>query len=309
MENFASITRVLKAPTKPITNFASLQILLPLLASFKLDGIRCITHPKHGPVSQKMLPIPNLHVRKCLKEHCPPYLDGELVTYTNGKLDDFNAVQSKIMSRDGDPDFHFMVFDSFKNIYDPFHARYAFACEQIIENRAKACMDSDDPEYFLQFLKQHSCETLASVELFERIALAQGYEGIMLRRPGGWYKEGRSTEREGYLLKVKRFLDDEAVVIGIKEAMENCNPATKDANGLIKRSKHAANMKGKGMVGMLECRWHGLTFGLSGFTEAQAVAWWLRPEKIIGERVTFTYQPHGTQTLPRSPKFKGIRYD
>jgi DNA ligase-1 len=39
----------------------------------------------------------------------------------------------------------------------------------------------------------------------------------------GTYKFGRSTVRDNILLKVKRFLDDEAVVIDIEEKMHNEN--------------------------------------------------------------------------------------
>ena len=43
--------------------------------------------------------------------------------------------------------------------------------------------------------------------------------------PNAPYKQGRSTVREGYLLKVKTFLDDEATVVRFEERMHNGNEA------------------------------------------------------------------------------------
>lgn len=306
MENNSSIARVTKAPTVPITNLASLQHHLPLFASTKEDGIRCITHPDYGPASQKLLPIPNNWLREYLTSECPHYLDGELVTLTNGVMDSFNDIQSKIMSRDGEPNFRFLVFDCFKNVYQSFENRYERACDLIANAFPR---HTEAIKYPVASLQQTLCRTIAEIEAFEEQALAAGKEGIMLRVPGGYYKEGRSTLREGFLLKVKRFVDDEALVIGVEEQQENTNTLTRDAGGLAKRSKHQAGMRGKGQVGKLVCEWRGHTIHIDGFTEAQRLAWWHRPEKIIGQTVTFAYQQHGMKDLPRCPKFRGIRFD
>ena len=47
-------------------------------------------------------------------------------------------------------------------------------------------------------------------------------EGVMLRRPGSKYKGGRSHD----LLKVKKSLDDEAVVVGYKPGKGRCQAYT-----------------------------------------------------------------------------------
>ena len=50
---------------------------------------------------------------------------------------------------------------------------------------------------------------------FEEKCLAEGYEGAMVRSLEGPYKCGRSTVKEGYLLKVKRFEDGEAEILEV----------------------------------------------------------------------------------------------
>lgn len=294
------IRRVLKAPITPVTDFASLQF--PLLASDKEDGIRCIIHPVHGPCSQTMKPIPNEFVRDGLKEYSPQFLDGELVLLnSDGSCKSFNDVQSGIMTQIGYPEYEFRVFDSFANVYAPYVERMKDA-----KNSIEIYTGGGSP---IKWLPQTWCYTVHDIEKAEENALSRGKEGLMLRSPRGWYKEGRSTLCEQYLLKVKRFCDDEAIVIGMEEQMENCNLATRDAGGLSKRSKHKANLKPKGRVGKLVCLWQGHEIRVDGFTDLQRDVWWASPSLIVGETITFSYQKHGMLNLPRTPKFKGIRYD
>ena len=54
----------------------------------------------------------------------------------------------------------------------------------------------------------------------------------MARHRHGLYKLGRSTFIEQGLIKLKRFEDGEAEIIGFKEKMLNQNEATIDARGV-----------------------------------------------------------------------------
>lgn len=300
-----NISRVLKAPTKPVINFASLQPLLDehgfLYASDKEDGIRCITHPVHGPCSQTMKPIPNKHITTILSQ-VPKCLDGELVAVNSkGEELSFNDTQSAVMSEEGQPRFEYRVFDYFRNVYFAYEDRLSIA-QEIVEGKC-----GWEQIYVLPHFK---CRSIEIVELNEESALKRGKEGIMLNSPRGWYKEGRSTFNEGYLLKVKRFEDDEAIVVSVEEEMENCNPATLDVGGLQKRSKHLGGLKGKGCVGVLICKWRGKEIRIgSGLTASQKSIWWQVPSLIVGKTITFKFQRHGMKDLPRAPIFKGIRYD
>ncbi len=95
------ITRPMKANSKDLPlSFEQLEALdWPNLCSPKLDGIRGLTPPKLGPVTQSFMPIPNEYVRKSLTqvagESC---LDGELVVLDNyNRVVDYNDIQSGIM--------------------------------------------------------------------------------------------------------------------------------------------------------------------------------------------------------------------
>src|SRR5258707_792756 len=87
-------------------------ITFPVMASAKLDGIRCIV-VNGVALSRSFKPIPNKHVQKILAEGFDG-LDGELIVGEPGAPDVYSKTNSAVMSQDGTPDFTFYVFD---NIY------------------------------------------------------------------------------------------------------------------------------------------------------------------------------------------------
>ena len=92
-------------------------------------------------------------------------------------------------------------------------------------------------------VEMRSLEDLAA---YEERCVSEGFEGVMIRTPDSPYKCGRSTEREGWLLKIKRFEDAEAVVLDTYEGLSNLNPAEKrDAFGRTKRSSCMENKIGQ----------------------------------------------------------------
>jgi DNA ligase-1 len=164
-------------------------------------------------------------------------------------------------------------------------------------------------------------------ELEERY-LASGFEGVMIRDPNSPYKQGRSTWREGWLLKVKRFEDSEALVIGMEEKMHNANESTTNALGHMERSSHIANMRPLNTMGALivQDRKTGVVFNIgTGFDDAERLRWWNQPDTYVtsiksdgGEVRTlvepyrlakYSYFPSGSKDKPRFPVYLGERND
>lgn len=265
-------------------------LAFPVLASPKIDGIRCLI-TEEGAVSRTLKPIPNRHIRAMLSD-LPVGYDGELLTFTNGERDDFNTVQSKVMRADGEPEFTFQVFDN-------------FALDATFEARLRSLATTN---FAIPVHHQH-LSSMAELDAFERECVEDhGWEGIMLRAPRGPYKFGRSTVKERILLKVKRFEDDEAVVISCIEQMENQNLATRNALGRTERSTCKDGLVPKGTLGALSCSWRGITFEIgTGFNDAQRADLWSRRGSMAGTRVTFKFQGVGPNGKPRFPSFKAIR--
>jgi len=273
-------------------------LLFPVLTSVKIDGFRCLIHQADGPITRSMKPIPNHYVRTKLSEWGLAGLDGELVTTTGGKLDEFSAVQSKLATRGGMPDFEYWVFDRFLDSSLPFSERFA---------RAKAQVEAlNNPRVkVVEHVLVHNLEQLLA---FEDKAVTDGFEGSMVRDPQGRYKFGRSTLKEGILLKVKRLDDDEGIVVNFQERMSNQNQPKISALGYQERSSHQENMIPCGDLGALTVEWRGLQFDVgTGFSASERIEYWNIRDLLLGRTLTFAYQGVGSRGKPRFPRFKGFR--
>ena len=273
-------------------DLAALQF--PLLASRKLDGIRAVI--RDGRVlSRTLKPIPNQFVQAMLGHERFEGHDGELLVGPMSAPDVYLKTNSAVMSVSGQPSFTFAVFDSILHPERPFRERLPL--QDFVTDRFQVVP--------LQHTRIHSLEELLA---YQEQALAEGYEGVMLRAPDAPYKHGRSTTREGYLLKLKNYETDEAVVIGVVEALRNDNPATLDALGHTVRSSHAENKVGKNVLGALvvKCIHTGVEFQVgSGFDDEQRKALWDNPP--IGRIISYNHFPHGRKTAPRHPTWKVFR--
>ena len=292
------------------------KLTYPLLGSPKLDGIRCIIRNGQA-LSRKLKPIPNGHVQDCLRG-LPEGLDGELIV--GGEVDSrvWNGTQSGIMSRDGKPDFTYCIFDFVGG--DDFAARYRRAVEVVAEYK---------PAYpWLRAVPHHTIESQYDAIKYEEHYVSCGFEGLMLRSLDGPYKFGRSTLKEGYLLKLKRFEDAEAVVIDVVERMHNANEQERDERGYAKRSHAKGGKVGTDTLGALVCcigvRDDGsfvpadeipfpnerIEFEVgTGFTDEQRAALWARRgSDLIGSIHTVKFQGlTPDERKPRFPVWKGER--
>lgn len=269
----------------------------PLLASPKLDGIRCL-RVGGQTLSRKFIAIPNKYVQDCTS-NLPDGLDGELMI----KNASFNQIQSGIMSEDGEPEFEYWVFDYVTDTSTPYYKR--------MEQLGSLSL----PSYCRKVLPV-VVNNIEELSQLESTWLAQGFEGVMLRSFTSPYKNGRSTLREHFLLKLKQFKDSEAKIIGFVEQMHNTNEAEVDELGHIKRSRHQENMVPAGTLGKFivmevgSTPWKGREFKIGtgeGLTSELRQEIWNNREIYLNKTITYKYQPHGVKDLPRLPIWKGFR--
>lgn len=270
-------------------NLILAQQTYPVICSPKLDGIRCLIVLGRA-LSRTFLPIPNNHTRNTLEQdfqNSSAVHDGEIII--EGLK--FNEISSAIMSEEGEPDFKYIRFDCITNPTDPYYLR--------IQNlRGNDIVRTDIAQNEEQLLK------------LEQEYLDLGYEGLMARSHDGIYKEGRSTTKEQILLKLKRFEDSEAEVLGFIEQMKNENVITVNEIGKNKRSVKKGNMAPKNTLGALKVRdvKTGAEFKLStGFSDELRKEIWQNQCAYLGKLVKFKFQAHGTLNKPRSPVFIGMR--
>lgn len=263
----------------------------PLLVSPKLDGVRALVIDG-VVVSRSLKPIPNKYVQELFGKAKYNGLDGELIVGEVTAENVFQATTSGVMSIEGGPNVRYFVFDHYSPL--PFNERLAVA-----ESLAGGCV----------VYVQHSLiKSQAQLLRKEKQYLARGYEGLMARDPAGQYKHGRSTLKQGWLLKLKRFMDSEAKIIAAKELMHNSNEAMTNALGHKERSHKKAGMVSKNMLGAITVVdiESGVEFDIgTGFTEAQRQELW--QQDLVGQLVRYKYQLVGVKEKPRFPVFLGFR--
>ena len=275
------------------------KLKFPVLASPKLDGIRCLVR-EGVALSRNLKPIPNQHVQEwaaTLREVLEGW-DGELVV---GNHDEtvFNRTTSAIMSADGSDDFTFWFFDKWNNPLLPYGHRIKTVRDMHFHGSLP---------FKVRVVPMKRCINEKELLAYEEACLKVGFEGVMVRDPEGWYKFGRSTVREGLLLKLKRFKDDEATVVGFEERLHNENEAKKDKLGRTERSSHKAGMKPAGDLGALIVKKGDVTFNIgSGFTAEQRVTFWKDRATLKGRLCKFKHFEQGAVDKPRFPIFLGFR--
>lgn len=288
---------MLAAPTK---DDDLKKVTFPKLISAKVDGVRalCRRNPQTGEpeiVSRKLLLIPNKHVQYLFAREEFIGLDGELCVGPLTAKNLYTATASGVMSEEGEPDVTWQVFD----IWD-FDAPYAFRAWEAKQR----CRDR---VYWLPHSKVGSYEEMMEME---ETFILHGFEGAMIRCPKAPYKQGRSTVKQQWLLKIKRFADGEAEVLGYAEQMRNDNEATTDETGYTKRSTHQAGKVAAGILGALRVRdvVTGIEFDVgTGFTHEQRRNLWEGRAYLVGKLIKYKHFPIGVKDKPRFPTFVGFR--
>ena len=267
----------------------------PVLATPKLDGIRCLKINGRA-LTRSFKPVSNRFMREWIEANLPDGVDGELMV----RNATFNETAGGVGRESGQPDFVFHVFDYVSQSCKTPYARRMEELERLPE--------------FARVVKVLPVEIrdMAALAEFEERCIAEGYEGVMIRTADSPYKCGRSTENEGYLLKIKRFEDAEAVILDTYEGMTNQNEAGVDAFGRTKRSTSKAGMIGRGELGGFVVRVieTGVEFHL-GYNHVcggvDRATLWLDRAGLVGKMVKFKHQPSGAKEAPRFPKFIGFR--
>lgn len=271
----------------------------PLLVSPKLDGIRCIIW-EGVAYSRNAKPIRNRFVQEWARDF--HNLDGELIVGSPTDPHCLNNTQSGVMSFEGEPNFRYHIFDA-PDRYEPND--FELSLRHVTDEHC-----TQDARFVA--VPHTMVNNMAQLLGLEERYLTQGYEGVMLRHPHMPYKHGRSTLREGGLMKLKRFQDGEALVIRLEEGMVNHNELEHDELGRAKRSKAREGLVPSGMVGTIiavDPQWGELRIAPGTMTHATRMEAWRDPAMLVGETIHWRSFGYGVKDKPRFPRFYGVRED
>jgi DNA ligase 1 len=278
-------------------------IKFPVYVTPKLDGIRCL---KVGGeiVSRSFKPIRNIKLSTAIKDLLPDGSDGELIMGGT-----FQNTTSVVMSADKtieNEKAYFYWFDYLRNDPKKPYLERMEDMKKFVEDRPSILEAS--PVKIIPLIPTE-INTVEELMKYESEVLEKGFEGVMIRSATGPYKFGRSTAKEGSLVKMKKFDDDEAVIVGFNELNKNTNEKTKDEFGYAKRSSHKEGQIGQDTLGSLDVDLNGLVFSIgSGFTAEQRKQFWDDRDNLVGKTVKFKYFSLGMKEAPRFPIFLGFRH-
>lgn len=270
----------------------------PLLVSPKLDGIRALRY--NGKlVSRTLKPIPSEQAQR-ITAHLPDGIDGELIAGDPWK-DPFIRTTSAVRRRDSnDLELRYHIFDNFM-APGGFYERHLLL---------------PDSTEFVRVVPHTFVNTPEELLAMEQEFLNQGFEGLMIRSKNGPYKFNRSTLREGYLLKLKRFVDSEAIVLSCYERMHNGNEAETNELGRTERSSRKEGLEPTGLLGGFHVRdvnkeseFFGVEFDVPASTipMLELGPMWKQRKSHEGKILVYKYFMSGAKDRPRHPVFKWWR--
>lgn len=270
------------------------RIVFPCLVSRKLDGIR-VLGMNGKAMTRSMKELPNRHIQSIFASGLYDGLDGEVIVGPPNASDVYRITNSAVMSREGEPQFTYHVFDRWDAPQYGFQDRYT------------GLLELDLPH--IRIVPHITVHDLAGLYELEDQWLSEGYEGVMGRSPSGEYKQGRSTVRDNILWKLKRFVDNEYEVVGFEELMHNLNEAKTNELGHIERSSHKEGKIGGDKLGALILRHPdaGEFRCGTGFTDADRTEIWAHRNSYLGRLAKVKHFEIGVKDLPRFPVWLGWR--
>jgi DNA ligase-1 len=283
-------------------------ISYPVAVQDKLDGIRASV--VNGRLLTRTLKlVQNKEIQAALGRPEFEGLDGELIVGDPTAKGCMQATSSFVMApnKTGEA-WTYWVFDKWDEAALPYYAGF----EGNSRFRTLFNMREGWPSN-VRLLGVHIAQCQERLDDYEAAALVQGHEGVIVRALDAPYKFGRSGKK-GPLLKVKRFIDFEAEVIGVFEKNHNANEAVTNLLGRTERSTKKDGMIGTGTLGGLilvavNGPHEGQTFRCgTGFDAQQRIDLW-EAGNIDGRIAKIKSFPIGVKDLPRFPVWLGWRHE
>lgn len=310
--------------TKPMlaSDYDESKIRFPVIAQPKIDGVRALNMT--GTLTGRSLKKhANRHVTGYFSHSSLAGFDGEMAAEHECHPDLCRLTTSALSTIDGAPWLLWHVFDYVtpETAHLPYEQRLVAMAARVAQLQADPHLH--DLSNHLRLIPSVMCATLEQLLEVDAVWLDMGYEGTIIRDPQGLHKQGRSTIKEGGLLRIKRFIDFEVEVTEILEGVTNTNEAQTNELGLQFRSTHQENMVPNGMVGammgrvikdildskgaVLFAEGSIVKIGAGSMTHDDRVRYFKEPHLLLGQIAKAKMFPKGVKDKPRFPTFQSIR--
>lgn len=279
------------------------QLPYPCLVSFKLDGIRAAQDMDLGFQSNSGKPFPSKYVQTLAMRL--PYMgfDGEFLYGSPTEETCYTNTYRALMSIEWPEDLDKQQLRYY--VFDVHDSRCAFNERMdVVSRRIQKVQDTLPWVIHLYHVELDNAEQL---KVFYEEALERGYEGAIYRRPNAFYKQGRSTEKEGGLGKLKPYGKElfEARIVGWYPQLQTLSSEVNEL-GYLKASKAADNVVTIDAIGgfyVEDCK-TGVAFKLGGgklFTKRFRQDMFKNVESLIGKIIQYKCMTYGQVEAPRQP--------
>lgn len=303
------------------TDWDEAKLRFPLIGQPKIDGVRGLN--MHGGLTGRSLKLfKNQYTTHFYSQDFFKGFDGEFAAAEETHPDLCRLTTSALGTISGQPFTLWWLFDwvTPETISMSYLERYKRLADEV--PALQAASQFLPWAGHLRVVPMRMIHTLDELLEYDAENLDKGFEGTIIRDPHGKHKQGRSTVREGGLLRIKQFIESEAIVEAIVEGESNQNEAQTNELGLQFRSSHQANMIPNGLVGSLTCRALQTVTdrGRVVIEEGQIITvspgnmphdlrkyYFENQNEILKKIIKFKFFPKGIKDKPRFPTFVTIR--
>lgn len=300
---------------KPLlaTNYVESKLVFPLGVQPKIDGVRGLTTEGHL-TGRSLKKHKNRHTTAFYSIPEYAHLDGELAADSEYNPDLCRITSSVLSTIKGEPFTIWHVFDCLRKeiLAAPYVERHKYLTQLIAYEQTQGrCMHA-------KIVPMTICENLSELLTLDEHFLELGYEGTIIRGLNAPHKEGRSTVNQGQLLRIKRFIEAEALVLSLEEGNANENVAQTNELGHTFRTSHQENKVPNGQLGSMQASvledvyWEGglllpagqiITVSPGNMDHVMRKHYLEHPDEIVRHVVKFKFFPKGIKDLPRFPTY------
>lgn len=292
------------------SDYVKSKVRYPVILQPKVDGVRAVN--LNGLVTGRSLKAhKNVHLTKFFSHPLCHGLDGEMAAERETHPALCRITASAMSTIDGEPYLLWWLFDYIvpATVQLDYNLRY----NELVKHYHWICDANPELGAHLRLMPSTLVYNEQELDELHTKYSDLGYEGSVLRDPYGKYKQGRSTVREGGLLRIKDYVEEEAVVTGIEEGQSNTNEMVLNPLGKAERSTHQANMIPNGMVGALLCidvkTKKDIRVAAGTMPHDDRALFFKHPSLIVGKTIKYKTFPKGVKDKPRHPTFQSIKID
>ena len=291
-------------------------IQYPMMASVKLDGIRCV-FLKGKMVTRSLKPIPNKQLQQKyipLKNYTEKYgliIDGELYSHELTFQEITHYVMTKDLSKKGETlpvGLKFCAFDMIKddNYKEEFETRYNNLQEDPVMSQLRAL------PYYVDIVNNIIVDSPNDLIAIYNRAKEQDYEGLIVRSPYGRYKRGRLVfgSGDGYKFKPYRTFDGEIIEVLQATSVKDGAESKINELGRSVTSKKKDDRIPIKMASGFRVNYEDTTLKVTlALTKPEKIEIWRRRKNYIGKHIEYKGMLVGAKNVPRHPVMIRFRKD